>query len=246
MVLAGLVFGAGSLVDVATSMDLTAVAGAVESFTQGGLGQGLGAWLAVGLDWSLLTRTMIVVFVLADAPGNAPIVLALTKGMEEGDRRRVVDRASLVATLVLVGFALTGQLILRYFHISIASLQVAGGLLLLLIALDMLNGTMEAPRSEEGHDVAITPLAIPLLAGPGTLSTVMLLVTEVPHAELSVVLGILVAMAVTWLVVRQAGWIEKWLGKSGAEIFVKLMGFVLAALAVEMGSTGIKTLFIPG
>jgi multiple antibiotic resistance protein len=109
------------------------------------------------VDISLFVRTFVAVFVLADALGNAPIFLALTKGMEMDERNRVVNRASIVATGVILGFAFAGQAVLDYLHISIASLQVAGGLLLLLVALDMLKGELDEPVVEQGRDVAITP-----------------------------------------------------------------------------------------
>ena len=198
------------------------------------------------MDTSILVRTFVAVFVLADALGNAPIFLALTKGMELDERNRVVDRATLVATAVILGFAFAGQAILDYLHISIASLQVAGGLLLLLVALDMLRGELDEPVVEQGRDVAITPLALPLLAGPGTLTTVMLLMSESQAAQLSVVAGIVGAMAVTWFIVRQSSRIDKWIGAEGAIIVTKILGFLLAALAVEIGSAGIRELFLVG
>ena len=92
------------------------------------------------MDISLFVRAFVAVFVLADALGNAPVFLVLTKGMEPEERNRVVDRATLVATAVLITFTFVGQPILNYLHISMSSLEAAGGLLLLLIALDMLNG----------------------------------------------------------------------------------------------------------
>lgn len=198
------------------------------------------------MDTSIFVRTFIAVFVLADALGNAPIVLVLTKGMEPERRNSVVDRGSLVATAVLLVFAFAGHWVLDYLHISIGSLKVAGGLLLLLIALDMLQGKLDTPIVEQERDVAITPLALPLLAGPGTLTTVMLLMSEAASsaAHLSVALGIVAAMAVTWLIVRQSSWIDKWLGAEGAIIATQLLGFLLAALAIEIGSGGIRELFL--
>jgi len=196
------------------------------------------------VDTSVLVKTFVAVFVLADALGNAPIFLVLTKGMEPEQRNSVVDRASVVATAVLLGFAFVGQPILDYLEISIGALRVAGGLLLLLIALRMLEGEMDTPVVEQGRDVAITPLALPLLAGPGTLTTVMLLMSESPTARLSVVVGIVAAMSVTWFIVRQAARIEKWIGAEGAMIITQLLGFLLAALAVELGSAGIRELFL--
>ncbi|WP_421656452.1 MarC family protein [Leptothermofonsia sp. ETS-13] len=194
------------------------------------------------MDIPILVQTFVIVFVVADALGNAPLFLVLTKGMEAEQRNSVIDRATLVATAILIGFALTGQFILNYLHISIASLQVAGGLLLLLIALDMLRGEMDIPIVEQERDVAITPLALPLLAGPGTLTTVMVLVSDAPNARLSVVLGIVAAMAVTWLIVRQANRVERWIGVQGSIIAMQLLGFLLAALAVEIGIGGLREL----
>ncbi|MBW4660618.1 MAG: MarC family protein [Drouetiella hepatica Uher 2000/2452] len=196
------------------------------------------------MDISVLTRTFIAVFVLADALGNAPVVLALTKGMDINERNRIVDRATLIATAVLLVFSYIGQTILDYLEISIASLQIAGGLLLLLIALDMLRGELDEPITEQGRDIAITPLALPLLAGPGTLTTVMLLVSKSPDAHLSVAIGIVGAMIVTWFIFRQANRVADFIGQEGAQIATKLLGFLLAALAVEISSAGIKTLFL--
>ncbi|HEY9648297.1 MAG TPA: MarC family protein [Chroococcidiopsis sp.] len=196
------------------------------------------------MDTSVFIQTFVAVFVMADALGNAPIVLVLTKGMDPEQRHSVIDRASLVATVVLLVFAFIGQPILSYLHISMASLRVAGGILLLLIALDMLRGELDTPTEvERDRDVAITPLALPLLAGPGTLTTVMILMVDAPDAQISVVVGILSAMVVTWLIVRQSTHIDKLIGTEGAVIATKLLGFLLAALAVEIGSEGIRELF---
>lgn len=196
------------------------------------------------LDISVLIKTFVAVFVLADALGNAPIFLALTKGMTTDERDGVVNRASIVATAMLLTFAFAGKAVLDYLGISMGSLRVAGGLLLLLIAFRMLEGELSTPVVEEGRDVAITPLALPLLAGPGTLTAVMLLMSESPNAHLSVVVGIVAAMLVTWLIVRLSARIDKFIGPTGEAIATKLLGFLLAALAVEIGSAGIRELFM--
>ncbi|MBD2448780.1 MarC family protein [Nostoc sp. FACHB-152] len=196
------------------------------------------------MDTSIFVQTFIAVFVLADAVGNIPIVLALTKGMSPEDRNKVIDKGSIVAIAVLLLFAFSGEYILSYLEISMASLRVAGGLLLLLIALQMLRGELDTPIHEEGRDVSITPLALPLLAGPGTLTTVMLFMSKSHTPHLGVTLGIIVAMLVTWLILRLANQIDKLIGVEGAVIVTQLLGFLLAALAVEIGSTGIKELFL--
>ena len=196
------------------------------------------------LDISVLIKTFVAVFVLADALGNAPIFLVLTKGMELEQRNTVVDKASIVATGVLLAFAFGGQVILKYLDISMGSLRVAGGLLLLLIALKMLEGELDTPNVDGQRDVAITPLALPLMAGPGTLTAVMLLMSEAPNAHLSVAFGIVAAMVVTWFIVRQAGRVDHLLGAEGEVIITQLLGFLLAALAVEIASKGIRELFL--
>lgn len=196
------------------------------------------------MDISVLIKTFVAVFVLADALGNAPIFLILTKGMEPEQRNSVIDRASLVATGVLLAFAFGGQWILRYLEISLGSLRVAGGLLLLLIALKMLDGDIDTPTVDQQRDVAITPLALPLLAGSGTITTVMLLMSDSPNAHVSVVVGVVAAMFVTWFIVRQSALVDKWIGAEGEVIVTQLLGFLLAALAIEIGSTGIKELFL--
>lgn len=195
------------------------------------------------MDIPILVKTFVAVFVLADALGNLPLVLVLTKGMEPEQRHNVVDRATIVATAVLLTFAFAGRLVLNYLEISMGSLRVAGGLLLLLIALRMLEGELDTPVVEQDRDVAISPLALPLLAGPGTLTTVMLLMSESPNAHLSVVVGIVAAMFISWIIVRQAGHLDQFIGPGGAVIITKLLGFLLAALAVEIGSAGIRELF---
>ncbi len=196
------------------------------------------------MNLSVFVKTFVAVFVLADAVGNIPIILVLTKGMEPAQRNKVINKAILVAIAVLMVFAFAGQLILSYLDISLGSLRVAGGLLLLLISLRMLQGGMDTPLIDNERDVAITPLALPLLAGPGTLTSVMLLISEPANPNLSVVVGILSAMFVSWVIMRLANRLDKLLGAEGEVIITQLLGFLLAALAVEIGSAGIKELFL--
>ncbi len=196
------------------------------------------------MDISILVKTFVAVFVLADAVGNIPIVLVLTRGMQAEQRNKVVDKAFVVAIAVLLLFAFGGKFILGYLDISMGSLRLAGGLLLLIIALQMLRGDLDTPILDADRDVAITPLALPLLAGPGTLTTVMLLMAESPSPHVSVVVGIILAMSVSWLILRFCNYVDKWIGAEGEVIITQLLGFLLAALAVEIGSAGIRELFL--
>ncbi|HLP90591.1 MAG TPA: MarC family protein [Nostocaceae cyanobacterium] len=193
---------------------------------------------------AVFVQTFIAVFVLADAVGNVPVVLILTKGMTPGERNHVIDKAVIVAIALLLLFTFVGNIILSYLEISMGALRVAGGLLLLLIALQMLRGELNRPILEQGQDIAITPLALPLLAGPGTLTVVMLLSSKSPFPHLGVVLGILAAMLITWLILRLANRINELISSEGEAIVSQLLGFLLAALAVEIGSAGIKEIFL--
>ncbi|MBD2521990.1 MarC family protein [Nostoc sp. FACHB-133] len=196
------------------------------------------------MDISILVQTFIAVFVLADAVGNIPIVLVLTKGMMPDQRNKVIDKVIIVAIAVLLLFAFAGQIILNYLEISIGSLRVAGGVLLLLIALQMLRGKLDQPIIEEGRNVAITPLALLLLEEPGTLTMVMLLMSKSQSPHIAVAVGIFGAMFITWLILRLANMIDQWIGAEGGVIVTQLLGFLLAALAVEIGSTEIRELFL--
>jgi len=106
----------------------------------------------------------------------------------------------------------------------------------------MLQGELDTPILDQERDIAITPLALPLLAGPGTLTTVMLLMSSAANPNFSVTLGILSAMFITWLILRFSNYIDKWIGAEGEVIITQLFGFLLAALAIEIGSAGIKEL----
>ncbi|GAB1538063.1 hypothetical protein NUACC21_07200 [Scytonema sp. NUACC21] len=107
-----------------------------------------------------------------------------------------------------------------------------------------LQGELSTPIIDKERDIAITPLALPLLAGPGTLTTVMLLMSESPSPHLSVIVGIVAAMFSSWLILRLSNQIDKWIGAEGEVIIAQLLGFLLAALAIEIGSAGIKELFL--
>lgn len=195
----------------------------------------------------------ITILVTIDPPGLAPLFLAVTRGMNREQRLQVSVRASLIAFAVLAVFAIAGALILKMFGITLPAFRVAGGLLLFYIAFEMIFERRQ-DRKEKISDVAITrdhihniaafPLAIPLIAGPGAISATVLLSGSFKGwaAQATLVLIILACLAVTFLVFVLAERIDQMLGQTGRSILTRLLGVMLAALAVQFVADGIKEL----
>lgn len=203
------------------------------------------------LDFTEYTKIFISLFAIIDPVGIIPIIIALTAGMTAQRRERVGRMASLSVLGILVASLLLGEAILEFFGISIHSFRTAGGILLLLISITMLIGDKPARLPDESADgdattsVAIVPLSTPLLAGPGAISTVIL------DAHKSAVPGHYAAMALimvllsftVWLTFLVAPWVSQRLGKSGSSIVTRMMGLLLAAIAVEFIAGGLRGLF---
>lgn len=198
-----------------------------------------------------LLSTFIValpaVFFVVDPFGVVPIFLAIT-ARDPGKARKVAKRACWVGAGLLVFFSLFGGLIFKVFAVTLSAFRVAGGVLLLITSLDMLRGhtsqTRTSPEEElEGvqkEDVAIVPLAMPLLTGPGAIATVMVLMSRGPGILTAV--PVLVSIGVTFLasyyVLRAAGLVQRVLGQTGVAILQRLMGLILAAIAVQFIAEG--------
>lgn len=189
----------------------------------------------------LFTSTLLTLIVILDPPGLIPVFLGLTRHMSRVERNRSALNASLVGGGVIALFAVFGRQILDYLHVSIAAIQVAGGLLLLLIALELLTGKGSPDTTEEGTNVAIVPLGIPLLAGPGSIVAIMLAVQDASGPAEYVVVGLALAaaMAVVYLSLRFAGQISRVLRRSGTTLASRIAGLLLAGIAVQMAANGI-------
>jgi multiple antibiotic resistance protein len=194
------------------------------------------------------------IFFLVDPFAAIPSFIAITENADGERRKRTARRAALTCFIVLTSFALAGQFIFRMFGITLPAFEIAGGLILLLIGLDMLEAkrspTQEAKGdTEEGatkEEAGIVPLGIPMLAGPGAISSVMVLVGTVPslwHWEMG---AILMAIAVTALssywILAGAGRVLKVLGETGIRILVRIMGLLLVALAMQFFVNGLTDL----
>lgn len=203
------------------------------------------------MEYAALITAFTTLFVIIDPPGLAPLFLALTQGMTAPQRRAIAIRASLVAIGILLGFGLFGEALLGFIGISMPAFRVAGGVLLFLTALDMLferrqkrrEDTAEEEEAEPDHDPSVFPLAVPLIAGPGAIATMILLVgqTEGALGFAALVAVLLAVMAINFAFFMASGLIERALGKTGINVITRLLGMLLAALAVQFILDGLRS-----
>ncbi|MCP2259592.1 multiple antibiotic resistance protein [Streptoalloteichus tenebrarius] len=195
-------------------------------------------------DVPLFVEAAITLFVIMDPPGTIPIFLGLVGRRSAESRRRAARQAVLVSLGVIALFALTGEAILRYLGIGIPALQGAGGLLLLLVALDLLTGR-ESTRPEEVEDVnvALVPLGTPLLAGPGAIAATIVFVRQTDHrlgAYLALAAAIVVVHLALWLFLRYSGLVIRVLRQSGILLLAKIAGLLVAAIAVQLVANAVR------
>lgn len=189
------------------------------------------------MNWALIGSVFVTLVVIMDPPGAIPIFLALTKGFSGDQMRKAALQASLTSLGLIIAFAVFGQQVLNYLHISQPALQGAGGLLLLLVSLQLLISNEEFSAGDaEGGNVALVPLGTPLLAGPGAIVATILFVQQSNGvADLAAVaVGIVLVHAVIYLALRYSTWIGRVLGEGGISILTKVAGLLLAAIAVQL------------
>lgn len=199
------------------------------------------------IEATLFGEVFITLFVIMDPPGVIPVFLALTGGLPAAARKRAAWQAVLVALGVISAFAVFGQQILSYLHISLAALQGAGGLLLLLVALELLTGKADNPDPTAGGNVALVPLGTPLLAGPGAIVATMVFAqrSEAVSEVAAVALGILAVHAVLWLVLRFSVGLRRVLRESGILLVTRIAGLLLSAIAVQLVADSVRA-FVAG
>lgn len=193
-------------------------------------------------DWQVFVSTFVTLIVILDPPGAIPIFLGLTRNLPTKLKRAAARRASLVALVVIAGFAVFGRYILDYLHISVAALQASGGLLLLIVALQLLTGAESEQMADAGVNVALVPLGTPLLAGPGAIVATMLAVQAADGASqtVSVALALVGALVVVWLTLRYAGGLARVLRESGIVLLTRIAGLLLSAIAVQMVADAVR------
>jgi multiple antibiotic resistance protein len=181
-------------------------------------------------------QSFVTLFVIFDPPGAAPIFLGLVADRTPKQRRKLAVQAASVSLFVISFFALFGQFILDYLHISIASLQAAGGLLLLLVSLELLTGKESGSTEARDKNVALVPLGTPLLAGPGAIVATMIFVQQVQNTGQAVglVAAVLAVHVVIALVLISSTTILKVIKESGVNLVARIAGLLLAAISVQM------------
>jgi multiple antibiotic resistance protein len=200
-----------------------------------------------------LLNAVVTLFVTIDPPGLAPVFLVLTAGRTRSERRATAIRATTIAGIVLVGFALVGEPLIGILGISLPAFRISGGLLLFVIAFEMVFGRREERKSaaaqtaverDDLRHVAVFPLAIPLITGPGAISATILLASHAPGVGGTVgLLVIIVLMIAACLGVFLAAHdIERILGDTGRIVVSRLLGLILAALSVQFVADGVMTL----
>jgi multiple antibiotic resistance protein len=199
-------------------------------------------------------RDFVTLLVTVDPVGTAVMFLALTTHATPQHRHRMAWRGTLLATAIILAFAIAGQWLLSVLGISLAAFRIAGGLLLFLLATDMVLAlhsgirTTTEPEQEEAarsRDIAVFPLAIPLLAGPGALTSIMLLTGDATSlgAQIRVLASLLAVMALTLLALVAATQVGRLLGVTGANVVTRVLGVVLAALATQFVIDGVRESF---
>jgi len=203
------------------------------------------------LDFTEYSKIFLSLFAILDPIGMIPIIIAFTIGLTPQKRARIGRMASLSVFGILLTALLIGELVLEFFGISIHSFRVAGGILLLLMSIAMLFGNKDKPSPNDSVDgettssFAIVPLSTPLLAGPGAISTIILDAHKSHGIGHFAVMGleIIVLSFIVWLTFLIAPWISQRLGRIGSDVFSRLMGLILASIAVEFIAGGLRGLF---
>lgn len=185
---------------------------------------------------SELIKSIVALFIIVDPLGNIPIFTGLTENMAADNRKKVYNTAVLVGVILLLVFAFTGNVILQLFDLSIWSFEVAGGILLLIIAIRILiSGGHENVESPES--IGAVPIAIPLLVGPGAITTTIFNLQA--YGTIIAIVAVVAVLSLTWIILRYINGIYKFLGKTGSLVIARVMALLIAAIATQYILTGV-------
>lgn len=196
-----------------------------------------------------LVRAIIAVLAISNPLGAVPLFLSLTEASQPAERRRAAVRAALAVFLILALAALGGRAILATFGISIPAFRAAGGLVILLMGLEMLRGSptrVQHEQAPDADDAIVIPLAMPLIAGPGAITTVITLTTQAPgwRGQMHAFVAVAVTAAVLLGMLLSSNWIGERITARGQRIFLRFMGLILVSIGAELLLTGVRT-FLP-
>jgi multiple antibiotic resistance protein len=197
------------------------------------------------MNWRAFGETFVTLFVITDPIGNAPIFVAITRNLTPKQRQRAAVRAVLAAGALILGFAVFGEVVLRYLHVSVGSLSIAGGLLLMLVALEMLRGSdFPGGDADAPEDIALVPLATPLVAGPGAIVTAIVLWRAHPSVagHISVLVAIVLAVACVGVALLVAERVTRATSPAILSFLTRVFGLLLSAIAVQLVVDGVRLL----
>jgi multiple antibiotic resistance protein len=201
------------------------------------------------LPWQFGLLCFVSLFTIIDPFGALPVYASMTSKLSHRESRRVALRAALTAWIVLILFALTGRFLFDFFGISVNSLRVVGGIIFFIMGYEMLEARLTRTKSDEEsvseyiEDIAITPVGIPLIAGPGAITTVIVLMNETTgliEKEIALMLAITAVLAITFLFLIGARQVMHALGHSGNKVLLRVMGLIVMAIAVEFFFNGLR------
>jgi len=188
-----------------------------------------------------LLRAVVALFIIVDPVGNIPILITLTESMAADERMRAFHIATLVSLVLLIVFAVVGQQVLNIFGISIYSFMIAGGALLLILAMRILVFGSKVSEVSSTESVGAVPIACPLLVGPGAITTIIVILQT--SGMLITVLSVILNLLVIWIVLRFIEPIHRFLGRTGSSVIARIMAIFIAAIAVQFMVEGVTHYF---
>lgn len=204
------------------------------------------------MDFTFAIRALITFFTVIDPLGLVPVTLVILANNNKAQKTKIITRAVIISALVIAVFAVLGKLLIQALGIGLYAFNIAGGILLFLIALEMLfgrtPGTKETPIEEKEaisrNDVSVFPLAIPMIAGPGTIATTILFADSASSNIFNIftlIFVITICLFAAWVAMEKSSIIIKLIGKTGVSVFSRILGMLLAALAVQFILNGVET-----
>ena len=207
------------------------------------------------LSFALLAFTSF--FTLINPLGSMPVFMSMTSGLEVKERNKTAKKASIVAFIIIVAFAFSGELLFDFFGISVNSLRIVGGVIFFLMGMDMLQARLVKVKFDENdlengkidkyvNDIAITPLAIPMICGPGAITNAIVLMedAETIDKKAILILVIFIVILLTYIIYYSSSKIVKFLGETGNNVMMRLMGLIVMVIAVEFFFMGLKPIVI--
>lgn len=202
------------------------------------------------ISFGLLSLTSL--FTLINPLGTMPVFLSMTAELSVADRNKTAKKASLVSLVTIIAFALTGQLLFNFFGISVDSFRVVGGVIFFIMGMDMLHARLGQVKIKDNEvksyitDISITPLAIPMICGPGAITNAIVLMEDANtlSKQIVLILSIVLIMFVTYLILYSSSKLIKVLGQTGINVMMRIMGLIVMVIAVEFFFAGLKPIVL--